>query len=256
MARTDKTGPAARLIRDKEAPAARDRKIGKPLACAVVNARPRADEASKPIEPRRNSRMTVADLSIETTPLGILDAQKRLFNAVLKGPTTKPGRFGFRGDIALKFQVQVADEARPPEYSIEQVLAITEDGKSVFPVLVGYIHSFEYLKDLREVLGDMLTPDGIYLLFCDNIDFLAKYDVTIDGVTFHVLPLDESTVWKETLELLSIDKNDIKKLDTAGKLDYVLDAAAEFSQNFKPISFEEGVAAMEPVRNRNANRPV
>ena len=60
--------------------------------------------------------------AIENTALGRLDKEGRLLNAVLKSETTKPGRFGFRGDIALKFQSQVADEKRPPDYSIEQVL--------------------------------------------------------------------------------------------------------------------------------------
>ena len=46
---------------------------------------------------------------IETTALARLDREGRLLNAVYKGPTTKPGRFGFRGDIALKFQTQLAD---------------------------------------------------------------------------------------------------------------------------------------------------
>src|SRR5208283_3459560 len=55
--------------------------------------------------------------TIEKTPLGRLDQEGRLLNAVLKSPTTKPGRFGFRGDIALKFQAQLADEKRPPEFS-------------------------------------------------------------------------------------------------------------------------------------------
>ena len=200
--------------------------------------------------------MTAATLSLDTSPIGQLDADGRLFNAVLKGATTKPGRLGFRGDIALKFQAQFADEKRPPDYCIEQVLAIVEEGQTSFPVLVGYIHSFAYLKDVAEVLADKLAPDGIYILFCNNIDFLAKYDVEMNGVLFHVLPLDESTVWKEICELAGVDKHDLKKLDTAGKLDHVLDEVANFSDTFKTITYEEGVAAMEPVRNRNENRPV
>ena len=52
--------------------------------------------------------------TIERTALGGLDREGRLLNAVLKSATTKPGRFGFRGDIALKFQAQLADEKRPP----------------------------------------------------------------------------------------------------------------------------------------------
>jgi hypothetical protein len=195
-------------------------------------------------------------VTIENTPLGRLDREGRLLNAVFKGPTTKPGRFGFRGDIALKFQVQVADEKRPPEFSMEQVLTIVKDGESTIPILVGYLHSFAYLQTVSDVLDGLLSPGGTYFMFCNNIDLLAKYRVTLRDITFYVLPCDESTVWKEMLDLLSIDKNDIKKLDTAGKLDYVLDAAIGMDAKYDVISLEEGLARMESVKNRNENRPV
>lgn len=194
--------------------------------------------------------------TIEKTALGRLDREGRLLNAVLKGPTTKPGRFGFRGDIALKFQTQVADEKRPPDFCIEQVLTIAQEGESTLPVLAGYLHNFAYLDTVSEVMGDLLRPDGVYFMYCNNIDLLAKYRVTRGEITFHILPCDESTVWKEMLDLLSIDKNDIKKLDTAGKLDYLLDAALRWSDSYEAISFEQGMAVMQPVKNRNENRPV
>jgi hypothetical protein len=195
-------------------------------------------------------------VTIETTALARLDREGRLLNAVLKGPTTRPGRFGFRGDIALKFQTQVADEKRPPDFSIEQVLTIVQDGESTIPVLVGYIHSLAYLESVVEVIGDLLRADGSYFMFCNNIDLLAKYRIKMGDITFHVLPCDESTVWKEMLELLSIDKNDIKKLDTAGKLDYVLDAAVGFTESDDLIGYTDALARMSPVKNRNENRPV
>ena len=194
--------------------------------------------------------------TIEQTPLARLESEGRLFNAVLKGPTTKDGRFGFRGDIALKFQEQVADEKRPPDFSIEQVLTFAEESSEKLPVLVGYLHSFEYLKPAVEVLADMLDPQGTYLFFCNNIDLRAQYKVTFGDITFYVLPCDESTVWKETLELMGIDKNDIKKLNTAGKTDFVLDAVKGFANGYTEISYEKGLEIMEPVRNRNENRPV
>lgn len=193
---------------------------------------------------------------IENTALSSLDREGRLLNAVLKSPTTKPGRFGFRGDIALKFQAQLADEKRPPDFSIEQVLTIVQEGEPAIPVLAGYLHSFAYLKEVAEVLKGLLSPTGTYFMFCNNIDLLAKYRVTLEGITFIILPCDELTVWKEMLDLMSIDKNDIKKLDTAGKLDYVLDAAVGLDARYEAITYEKGLELMEPVKNRNANRPV
>ncbi|MFG1379085.1 hypothetical protein [Xanthobacter autotrophicus] len=193
--------------------------------------------------------------AIENTPLGRLDKEGRLLNAVLKQPT-KPGRFDFRGDIALKWQQQMADEKRPPEYTMEQVITYVEEGKPTIPVMAGYLQNFAYLSDVADVLGDALAPDGKYFIFCNNIDLLAKYRVTYGEKIFYVLPCDESTVWKEMTDLLSIDKNDVKKLDTAGKTDKVLDAALGWHEDYETITYEKGVSIMEPVKNRNANRPV
>jgi hypothetical protein len=194
--------------------------------------------------------------TIDKTALGRLDKEGRLLNAVLKSPTTKPGRFGFRGNIALKFQTQVADEKRPPDFSIEQVITMAEEGESNIPILAGYLHSFAYLATVVETLDGLLSPSGTYLMYCNNIDLLAKYRVTLGDVPFYVLPCDESTVWKEMLDLMGIDKNDIKKLDTAGKLDYLLDAALGLETKYDTITYEQGLGLMTAVKNRNENRPV
>ncbi len=194
--------------------------------------------------------------TIEKTALSGLDKEGRLLDAVLKGPTKKPGRFGFRGDIALKFQTQLADEKRPPEYCIEQVLTFAQEGEPTIPILAGYLHNFAYLADVDEVLRPLMSPKGTYLMFCNNIDLLTKYRIVYNDITYFILPCDESTVWKETLDLMSIDKNDIKKLDTAGKTDYVLDHTLGLSPDFETITYEEGLKRMEPVKNRNEYRPV
>ncbi|NOW48481.1 hypothetical protein FHW96_004669 [Novosphingobium sp. SG751A] len=199
---------------------------------------------------------TIDAVALGDTAFGKLDSARRLLNAVLKEPLPRTGTFGFRGDIALAFQDQVADEARPPAYSLEQVLAVADVATGKIPVLVGYLHNFAWLKDAGEVLGDFIDPKGTYVLFANNIDFLKKYRVSFASATAYVLPLDESTVWKETLELVDIDKNDVKKLNGAQKLEYVLDKVAAFSALYPELSYEDGVAAMEPVRNRNENRPV
>jgi hypothetical protein len=76
------------------------------------------------------------------------------------------------------------------------------------------------------------------------------------GATFYILPIDEATVYNELLELLKLEKNDLKKLDTASKLDVVADKALKFTANYPEISYEEGLKLMGPVRNPNENRPV
>lgn len=194
--------------------------------------------------------------TIDQTAFASLDAAKRLQNPVLKDATKKPGRFGFRGELAIKFAPQLADEARPPEITCDQVMAIANEGEKGIPFFTGYLLSFGYLNLVVEALGDTLMPDGKYFLFCNNIDFLKKYTVKMGGATFYILPLDESTVYNELLELLRLEKGDLKKLDTASKLDVVADKALKFSATYPEITYEEGVKLMGPVRNPNENRPV
>ncbi|OIQ70946.1 hypothetical protein GALL_474400 [mine drainage metagenome] len=194
--------------------------------------------------------------TIDQTAFARLDAEGRLFNSVLKGPTHKPGRIGFRGDLALKFAAQFADEKRPPEISSDQVIAVAQEGEPHLAFLTGFLLSFEYLKLLADALGDTLSPQGKYVLFCDNIDLSKRYQVAYGGATFYVLPIDEATVYNEILQLLRLEKNDLKKLDTAGKTDAVADAAMGFAETFPSISYEEGLKLMGPVRNLYENRPV
>ncbi len=194
--------------------------------------------------------------TIDQTAFAKLAAENRLQNPVLKEATKKPGRFGFRGELAIKFAPQLADEARPPEITCDQVMAIANEGEKGIPFFTGYLLSFEYLNLVVEALGDTLMPDGKYIIFCNNIDLLKKYTVKMGGATFYILPLDEATVYNEILELLRLEKNDLKKLDTAGKLDAVADKALKFSANYPEITYEEGLKLMGPVRNPNENRPV
>ena len=76
------------------------------------------------------------------------------------------------------------------------------------------------------------------------------------GALFYVLPIDESTVYNELLDLLYLEKSELKKKDTAGKLDAVADAALKYDVTFDTITYAEGLSLMGPVRNPNENRPV
>jgi hypothetical protein len=67
------------------------------------------------------------------------------------------------------------------------------------------------------------------------------------GVDCFVLPIDEATVYNEILELLYIERNDLKKLDSAAKLDAITDKALDFSADFEEITYQEGLRRMGPA---------
>ena len=199
---------------------------------------------------------TLTRTEIDDTALARLENEGRLLNPLHKALTSQPGRVGFRGELALRFAPKLADEARPPELMCPQAMAIANVGESSIPFFAGYLLSFGYLKDVADVLGDALSASGKYFLFCNNIDLSKKYQVPYNGAMFYVLPIDESTVYNELLNLLYLEKNDLKRKDTAGKLDAVANAALKFNASFETITYEEGLKIMGPVRNPNENRPV
>lgn len=193
--------------------------------------------------------------SITETPFAELDAEGRLLSPVFKGELATKGRFGFRGEIALKFQRSMADEKRPPEIKFDQVMAVADAGAPTIAFLAGVSPTLEHLKLLCEVLGDKLSPTGKYFFFACNLDIAQRYQIAYGGATFWVLPLEEATVYNELLELFYIERGDLKKLETAGKLAAVAAGAAAFNGKFKEISFEEGLKIMGPLKVRE-NRPV
>lgn len=199
---------------------------------------------------------TLAEPGLMDTAFARLESEGRLLNPVLKGATKKPGRFGFRGELALRFAPKLADEARPPELTCDQVIAVADAGNPKLAFFAGYLLNFAHLQDVAEVLGDTLSAGGKYFLFCNNIDLSKKYQVPLKGAMFYVLPIDEATVYNELLELLYLEKNELKKLDTAGKTDRVAEAALKFDITFDTLTYDEGLKLMGPVRNPNENRPV
>jgi len=194
--------------------------------------------------------------SIETTAFAGLEKEGRLLNAVYKGPTGKPGYCAFRGDFALEFQVSVADEKRPPLFSFEGVLAVAKEGEATIEIMAGYLHNMAYIEAFKKVVGPLLSAKGTYFIFVNNIDFLKKYTMQLGDATLTILPCDESTVWKEMTDMCGLDKNDFKKLDGGAKVQLLLDKAVEIKESFEPITMEAAIATMEPVKNRNENRPV
>lgn len=187
-----------------------------------------------------------------TSLLQNLDQQKRLLSPVYKGALKKADE-GFRGEIALKFATQLADEARPPEIAAFQTMFSATGGKLNF--VACELESLAYLENLREVLGDALKPEGQYFAFAGNVDISKKYAITLDGIPFNVFPLDEATVYNELLDLIGLERNDLKKLDTAAKLDKITEAAVKYKGKLPVISFEQGKAEMGPIRIPD-NRPV
>jgi hypothetical protein len=149
-----------------------------------------------------------------------------------KAPTHSKGRFGLRGDIAITLD---------PPVSLETVCVAAEDDDAAMSFLAGSIANFETLPALVEMLGDSLKADGKYLIYVGNLDRASRYQISFEGVTLYVLPIDDTSVYNELIDFLYLDKTKMKKMDTAGKLDVIADGAAKYNKIYESISYEDGL---------------
>lgn len=187
-----------------------------------------------------------------SSPLGKLDGDERLVSPVFKGPTAKG--FGFRGEIALKLAVSIADEKRPPDIKTDQVFIVSSSDKITF--YASFVDSLAHLELISEIVAPYFTPEGKYFIFAGNVDLLTKYTIVLKGITYYVLPLDESTVYNELLDLFYIEKGDLKKMDMGGKLDAMAAASTtKFGNKFPEVSYAQALQEMGPVKVYE-NRPV
>ncbi len=182
-----------------------------------------------------------------------LEQEKKLLSPVFSGRTGNTDTFGFRGNLVLKEAAKFADEARPPEIMADQVILWADSEKIRF--MGCHVDSLAHLELIVEMLQPYLDVSGKYFVFAGNIDISEKYHIDLGGVGFHILPLDEATVWNELLEYLNLDRGDIKRLDSGEKIEAVANAASNFSGKFKHVTFAEGLTVMGPVRIPE-NRPV
>ncbi len=182
-----------------------------------------------------------------------LEQEKKLYSPVFSGKTGLPDTWGFRGNLVLKEAEKLADEARPPEIFADQVIISADAAKINF--LACHVDSLGHLEYIVEALKPYLHMGGKYFVFAGNIDISEKYFIELGGSGFFILPLDEATVWNEILDCFSLERGDLKRLGSGEKIDAVAAAASGFSGRFRNISYEEGLAAMGPIRIPE-NRPV
>jgi len=176
-----------------------------------------------------------------------------LLSPTFSGPTQKTNRYGFRGELGLKFPPSLAGEKRPPEVKADQVILAAEGESLVFLTL--HVDSLAHLDLVREVFGKALVPTGKYFIFAGNVDISKKYQLDFDGVTFYVLPLDEATVYNEILDLLYLEKGDLKKKSNDGKIDAIVEAAAKGGAGFPITPYAQALSEMGPIKVAE-NRPV
>lgn len=184
-----------------------------------------------------------------------LDKQGLTFIMNVLGKTSEAGLSAYRGDLVLiqgALREGSTTDRKPPELLLKQAAIIATDDKFVF--VSGLFDELVHVQTFLEKYKPVLTPDTLTLFFVENI--ANNMQVVLDDVTFRFVPYKEGMIWNETLELLYLEKADLKGQSAEDKVMTVYEAAKDFDLKADTIAFEEALTKTIVVKKEAAVGPV
>ncbi len=184
-----------------------------------------------------------------------LDKQGLTFITNVLGTTSQKGIQAYRGDLVLiqgTFREGTTTDRKPPVMLLYQTAILADAEKFLF--VNGLFAELQHVPIFIEKYKTALTPETLTLFYVENIP--TPMQIVLEGVTFKFLPYKEGMVWNETLELLYIEKADLKGQSAEDKVLTVYEAAKSFSTKTDPISLEEALTKTFVVKKDAAVGPV
>lgn len=184
-----------------------------------------------------------------------IDKQGLTFITSVLGATSDKAIWAYRGDLVLiagSLREGSETDRKPPELLLYQTAILADSDKFIF--VSGLFHELQHLPMFIEKYSDALTTDTVTLFFVENIN--EKIQVVLNGINFKFLPYKEGMVWNETLDVLYIEKADLKGQSAEDKVVTVYDAAKTFSTKTETISFEDALGKTFVVEKDLAAGPV
>jgi hypothetical protein len=157
---------------------------------------------------------------------------------LVNGQTSDTGVYAYRGDLVLKegsLREGSTTDRRPPEALLIHSALIVENDMIKF--INGLLPTLDLLPVFVEKYKNDIAPDCIALIFVENIS--KGMQVTLEGVTYKLLPFKEGLVWNELLEELYIEKSELKNQSAEDKVAIAYAAAKSYNPKTPLISLAE-----------------
>lgn len=149
---------------------------------------------------------------------------------------TGSNAYAYRGSLVITpGKVLSADKQLPPKATATQAILATNSDKIDF--IACELETLDFFEPFVERYREVLSPDGLYLLFVTDLDADGKFEY--EGFTFYAFALDESSVWNELLDHADLSKGDLKKLSPAEKIDEVYSEIKSSTLYISDKSYEE-----------------
>jgi len=144
--------------------------------------------------------------------------------------------YGYRGSLVITpGKIMSADKQLPPKATATQSILVSFSDKIDF--IACELETLDFFEPFVEAYKDMLSSDGLYILFITDLDGDGKFEY--EGFTFYAFSLDESSVWNELLNHADLSKGDLKKLSAEEKIDTVYDEIKITKLRIKDKTYDE-----------------
>jgi hypothetical protein len=183
------------------------------------------------------------------------DKQGLTFITSVLGATSTPGVSAYRGDWVLiqgALREGSTTDRKPPELLLHQAAILADREKFIF--VSGLFAELQHVPIFVEKYQSALRPETVTLFFVENI--AAPMQVALEGVSFKFVPYKDGMVWNETLDLLYLEKSDLKGQSAEDKVVTACEAAKGFKVKTDPISYDEALTKTIVVKKEAAVGPV
>lgn len=187
--------------------------------------------------------------------LETLDKQGLTFITSVLGATSEKNVWAYRGDLVLiqgALREGTTTDRKPPELLLHQTAILANSESFIF--LNGLFSELQHAAIFVEKYKSALTPETVTLFFVENIT--TAMQVILEGVTFKFVPYKSGMVWNETLELLYIEKSDLKGQSAEDKVVTAYEAAKSYKIKADTIGFDEALTKTIIVKKEAAVGPV
>ena len=176
----------------------------------------------------------------------IYDEKSLLINSNFKSKADADNTFAYRGELVL-VEGEIGDakgRKKPPVSVMRNAVLLSVDDK--LAMAVGCLDQLSQLSELVAKYKDDFAADMRALFFVVNIT--KPLQVELEGVTCVLIPLTEGIAWNELLDILHLEKSDLKGQSSAEKVVTSYKEFASFKAKGDVVSMEEAAAFTADIK--------
>lgn len=176
-------------------------------------------------------------------------SQELLTLQTVLGETSESGLFAFRGDLVLKEGImpENSNKRMPPEIVLAECVILADNDKIKF--MSGSLDEVADLELLINKYSPDFSDDCKLLFFVVNTS--KDMQVEMNGFTISLITLREGMAWNEIMEVLYIEKSDLKGQSPADKVLTVYKAMDEYKAKSELVSFDEALNCITEAKRQS-----